>query len=260
MDYLPLYITAFLASLLTLFSGFGLGTILMPAFVFFFPVDVAIMLTAIVHFLNNLLKLMIFWRNASLRAVVHFGLPAVIAAVLGSKLLFALEMFPALAEYEILGKHAVVSPVKLVIGVVILAFVILENLPVFTRLTFPEKYLPVGGMISGFLGGLSGHQGALRSAFLIKCGLNKESFIATGVVIACLVDATRLTVYGAHLGSLQKIEGTASGVALLGSVIAAWAGIIVGTKFLKKMTITTVHRIVSVLLVLIGFCLAAGLI
>ena len=40
--------------------------------------------------------------------------------------------------------------------------------------------------MSGFLGGLSGHQVALRSAFLIKCGLTKESFLGSGIVIACL--------------------------------------------------------------------------
>jgi acyl-CoA reductase-like NAD-dependent aldehyde dehydrogenase len=45
----------------------------------------------------------------------------------------------------------------------------------------PPGYLPVGGLLSGFFGGLSGHQGALRSVFLLRAGLTKESFIATGV-------------------------------------------------------------------------------
>lgn len=34
-------LAAFLTSILTFFSGFGLGTILMPVFALFFPVDVA---------------------------------------------------------------------------------------------------------------------------------------------------------------------------------------------------------------------------
>jgi hypothetical protein len=46
----------------------------------------------------------------------------------------------------------------------------------------------VGGILSGFFGGLSGIQGAIRSAFLVKSGLKKEAYIATGVVIACFVD------------------------------------------------------------------------
>ena len=51
-------------------------------------------------------------------------------------------------------------------------------------ITALAAFLAAGGLLSGFLGGLSGHQGALRSAFLIKCGLSKEVFIASGVVIA----------------------------------------------------------------------------
>ena len=54
MEFLIIAIVACGASLLTFFSGFGLGTILTPVFIFFFPLDVAIALTGIVHFLNNL--------------------------------------------------------------------------------------------------------------------------------------------------------------------------------------------------------------
>ncbi|MDP3981751.1 MAG: sulfite exporter TauE/SafE family protein, partial [Chlamydiota bacterium] len=42
-------IVALIASGLTLFLGFGLGTILTPVFAIFFPVPVAIGATAIVH-------------------------------------------------------------------------------------------------------------------------------------------------------------------------------------------------------------------
>jgi len=50
VEYVIICLAAFLASALTFFSGFGLGTILMPVFALFFPVEVAIGLTAIVHF------------------------------------------------------------------------------------------------------------------------------------------------------------------------------------------------------------------
>ncbi|MFQ6676338.1 MAG: sulfite exporter TauE/SafE family protein, partial [Fidelibacterota bacterium] len=45
---------AFVASGLTLFSGFGLGSILMPVMAIFFPVEVAISATALVHLANNI--------------------------------------------------------------------------------------------------------------------------------------------------------------------------------------------------------------
>ena len=41
MSYLLVPFVALLASALTLFSGFGLGTLLLPAFAVWFPVDAA---------------------------------------------------------------------------------------------------------------------------------------------------------------------------------------------------------------------------
>jgi uncharacterized protein len=52
------------------------------------------------------------------------------------------------------------------------------------------------GAVSGFFGGLSGHQGAFRSLFLLKADLDRERFIATGVMPAVMVDMSRLLMYG----------------------------------------------------------------
>lgn len=56
MDFLVIGLVAFLASGLTLYSGFGLGTELLPAFALFFPVEVAVAATGTVHLLNSLFK------------------------------------------------------------------------------------------------------------------------------------------------------------------------------------------------------------
>ena len=58
MEYTVIILVALFASALTLFSGFGLGTLLMPAFAFFFPIEIAVALTAVVHLLNNIFKFM----------------------------------------------------------------------------------------------------------------------------------------------------------------------------------------------------------
>ena len=57
MSYLVICAVALLASGLTFFSGFGLGTLLLPAFALFFPIEQAVAMTAVVHFLNGLFKL-----------------------------------------------------------------------------------------------------------------------------------------------------------------------------------------------------------
>jgi len=68
---------ALFVSALTLFSGFGLGALLMPAFALFLPtVPVAVAATAVVHLANNLFKLALVGRKADGTAVVRFALPA----------------------------------------------------------------------------------------------------------------------------------------------------------------------------------------
>jgi len=72
-----------------------------------------------------------------------------------------------------------------------IGFALLELHPRFEKLEFDREYLPFGGLVSGFFGGLSGHQGALRSAFLAKVGISPEGFVGTNAVIGLLVDLTR---------------------------------------------------------------------
>jgi len=81
MDYIVACLVALLVSALTLFSGFGLGTVLMPAFALFFPVPVAIAATAVVHLANNLFKVSLVGRKANWLVVVKFALPGAAAAI-----------------------------------------------------------------------------------------------------------------------------------------------------------------------------------
>lgn len=257
MEYIIIPLVALLASGLTFFSGFGLGTILMPVFLIFFPLDTAIALTAVVHLLNNVLKLVLLWRRANWKIVMAFGLPAFIASFVGAKFLFALEKSAPLYVYQLAGKDMTVTSAKLIIAVVIVMFVVLELLPVFKKLSFPPKYLPVGGVFSGFFGGLSGHQGALRSMFLLKCGLNKEAYISTGVIIACLVDFSRLFVYAEYLAQSDYQRYF---VLMVLAVCSAFMGVFIGSRLMKKVTMGTVQMIVSVMLVIIAVLLGAGII
>jgi uncharacterized membrane protein YfcA len=196
MAYLIICIVAFLVSGVTLFSGFGLGTVLMPAFALFFPVPVAIAATAAVHLANNVFKLALVGRSADWRIALKFSLPAAIAAIAGASLLNGFAGLPALAAYDLGGRTHEITAIGVVIGSLIAIFALLELSPGFARLTFPPRYLLLGGLLSGFFGGLSGNQGALRSAFLIKAGMTKEAFIGTSAVSAVIVDTARLPVYG----------------------------------------------------------------
>ena len=84
---IAIVVTAYLASLLTLFSGFGLGTLLMPVIAVFFPVAIAIAMTAFVHLLNNVFKLLTLWRDIHWHICILFGFPALLAAIPGAWIL-----------------------------------------------------------------------------------------------------------------------------------------------------------------------------
>ena len=249
MELFWVSLAALLASCLTFFSGFGLGTLLMPVVALFLPVEVAIAVTAIVHLANNLFKLALVGKKADCSVVWRFGAPAVLAALLGAWLLNMLSGLPTLFEYQWLGREFAVSVVKFIIGVLILAFVWLELSPRFAKMSFDARYLPLGGALSGFFGGLSGHQGAFRSMFLIKSGLDSQRFIATGVVLAVLVDVARMLVYG---WSFSANTANVQWTMVLSASFSAFVGAYLGAKLLHKVTLRTIQRLVSVLLVLIG--------
>lgn len=256
-EYLILSLVSLTGACLTLFSGFGLGTILVPVFAVFFPVELAIILTAIVHFLNNVFKLFLLGKKADLRVVIRFGIPSVVAALCGAFLLSKLSGIPAIYEYAAFGKICLISPVKLTIAALLIFFSLFEILPSFKNIQFDKKYLPLGGLLSGFFGGLSGNQGALRSAFLLRTNLSKESFIATGVVIACLIDVSRLSIYYKNMVSHQ--EALDYGL-IVAATLSAFAGTFFGNRILKKVTLQSVHRIVTAMLLLFAILLGSGII
>lgn len=256
MDYLVVSLTAFTASAITLFSGFGLGTILLPVMALFFPVELAVSLTAVVHLLNNLLKLGLFGRHAVRQVLIPFGLTAIPFALLGAFVLMWLASQEPLAVYSLFGRPRTITPLNLVMAAIMIAFALVELLPRFRELSFGRSLLPVGGMLSGFFGGLSGHQGALRSAFLIRTGLTREQFIGTGVVIACLVDLTRLATYGNHFSILGMDDVTM----LFAAAVPAAFGTILATRLARKVTIEGIRITVAAMLFLIAAGLGTGVV
>ncbi|MBP6006756.1 MAG: sulfite exporter TauE/SafE family protein [Rhodoferax sp.] len=260
MDLLIISVSALAASCLTLFSGFGLGTLLTPVFALFFPIATAVAMTAVVHLANNLLKIGLVGRDAHWPTVIRFGLPAALAAVLGAFTLSLVSGLPPWFEYEFWGALRQVTPIKASVGMVIVVFALLELSPAFARLSFPLRWLTLGGLVSGFFGGLSGKQGAIRSAFLVKAGLSKEAYVGTGALCTVLVDVVRLAVYGSMLGThLLMVERDRTGLAVLVATGSAFVGAYFGKRLLKKVTLRAVELAVATMMVLIGSGLASGL-
>jgi uncharacterized protein len=258
-EYLIVCSVAVLVSGITLFSGFGLGTVLMPAFALFFPVHIAVAATAVVHFSNNIFKVFLVGRNADWDVIKRFALPGAAAAMLGAIVLNWVAETPPLFAYQAWDQTHSITVIKLVIGVLIIVFACFELIPRLSNLEFDRKYLLHGGLLSGFFGGLSGNQGALRSAFLIKAGLSKESFIGTGTVSAVIVDVARLLVYGVSFHGSRMAEVSDVWGLVAAATAAAFLGSFVGSRMIKKITLPVIQKMVGAMMVLAGIGMITGL-
>jgi len=250
-------ISAFLFSLLTFYSGFGLGTVLLPLLGIYFDLPIAVLLTALVHLCNNLFKLMLIYKSIQLNTLTKFLMFAVPAGILGAYLLSLADYRFILFSFELLGKTCYIKPLNLTLGLLMLLFGVWELVPRLAALSLPPQWLPLGALLSGFFGGLSGHQGAFRSVVLRRSGLSKEAFIATGVAIACVIDMVRIPFYWPQTDVLNNVNWISH---FLAALIGALFGAFVGNRWLKKTSLQVLHWVLGCTLSIFGILYALGII
>lgn len=265
MAYIIVAIIVLIGAILTFFSGFGLGTLLLPVFSLFFPLAIAVTAQALVHFSNNVFKFGMVYKHIHYPTLIRFGMPALIAAFGGAYLMTFFGTIPTLHSYTIGSHTAEMTYLKLVIGFLMIFFAWFELDKRFSDWKVEKKYLPIGGLLSGFFGGLSGHQGAFRAAFLAKSGLSKEQFIGTSNAVSLIVDSVRITTYltipttliakGGKSFSETLGEGK---LLLIIGVVFAFLGTYFGKKLVQKTTITRIQQIVGIMLIIMGMSLITG--
>ncbi len=233
-------LAAFLSAALTLMTGFGLGTILTPVFLIFYDVKIAILIVAIVHLLNNLLKVSLFSKHISMDIFRRFGILTLVGAFMGAFLQGKMDS----------------SVVKILLGIALIFLGLKEATGFGEKLRLPQKIDFIGGFLSGLLGGFVGNQGAIRSAYLLNYNIPKETFVATAAVIASVVDVTRIPIY---IFSNRDVL-TDNGLLLLITTASAFAGTFAGNRFLKKISLKTFKIYVAAMIIIIGALLTLKII
>ncbi len=99
--YIVIALVSLLASFLTFFSGFGLGTILLPVFALFFDLPTSILLTALVHFLNNVFKFFLVSKKINKPIFLSFGITSLLAAFVGAWCLKQISAPIILMQYQV---------------------------------------------------------------------------------------------------------------------------------------------------------------
>ncbi len=223
---------AFAAEIIGTMAGFGAATILTPIAALFMDIKTAIAVVACFHLFGNASRLVFFGRHIEWKIWAEFGLISFVCTLAGAALTASLSS----------------AIVKSALGIFLLLFVVMSCLPATSfRLPSTPPTLIGGGVLSGFIAGLIGTGGAIRSACLLVFGLSKEAYIGTSAAIALFVDATRLPVYV----SRQFIPARLLTV-VISLVGVAFAGSWVGQRLLRHVSATAFNRFVLVMLTVMG--------
>jgi uncharacterized membrane protein YfcA len=222
----------FFAAALTVPAGFGLATMITPIVFLWLEPHEAVAVVGIVHGSHNAWKLKVLRSSVDYSAVRRYGWAMVVGALLGAALNTAVEA----------------DPLLLIVGVALVVLPLLSMSERWTNVRLPDAEDRIGGFGSGFFGGLTGHQGALRAMFLQKRLPNKTEYAATAAVLALVVDVTRVPVYVA-LEGWQILD---AGWLIVGLVLAAVLGVQLGKRWLKKWKSDTIRNGILVAIVASG--------
>jgi hypothetical protein len=92
----------------------------------FFPFELAIGLNGVVHFFNNIFKLFLVGKQADKSVLINFGIPAVVAAVFGSFLLFKIHDENPPFTYQLSESELKVYNIKLIISILLIILASIE--------------------------------------------------------------------------------------------------------------------------------------
>ena len=240
MELILVFLGVIFAAALTVPAGFGLSTIMTPIVLWMMPPHEAVAVVGIVHGMHNAAKYISLREYVDIDAVKHYGIWLVIGAIIGA----------------ILNNSVPQKPLLLIIGIFLIILPLLTISEKWTNYKIPEANDRIGGFGSGFMCGLSGNQGALRSMFLTRRLKDKMNYAATASVLALCVDVTRVPVYFffRYENMTEYFELT------IILVLAALIGVNIGKKWLKAMKNSLVHNLVTVGIIISGiFYLIEGL-
>ena len=219
-----IFVGVIFASALTVPAGFGLSTMLTPITLLLMSPHEAVTVVAIIHGIHNAAKYISLRDYVDFEAVKHYGVWLIIGSILGALLNNGVPQKPLLA----------------VIGIFLIILPILTLSERWTNYKIPEANDKIGGFGSGFMGGLSGHQGALRAMFLTRRLRDKMNYAATASILALCVDLSRIPVYlfFRYDDIMEYLELT------IILVIAALIGVNIGKRWLESMKNIWVHNLV----------------
>jgi uncharacterized protein len=233
-------IVAVIAGAVAAVTGFGVGSLLTPAFALEAGTKVAVAATAIPHFVGTAQRYWKLRHHVNRRILAGFGIASAIGGLAGA----------------LLGTRFSSRGLAIVFGALLIVAGISEFTGWMERVRWGRRAAWIAGAFSGVFGGLVGNQGGIRTAAMLGFDVPKESFVATATAIALFVDGARLPVYLAtqwrEIASIWPLVLTATGGVIVGTAF--------GTRMLGWVPRRIFRRLIAILLIVLGsyFMVAGG--
>ena len=221
-----------LASTIGTLAGFGISAIMVPVLLIIFPLPQTLLLVGVIHWFNDVWKIILFREGISWKLFLAFGLPGILTSFIGSSLSLRISR-------EILSRA---------LGVFLIAYVLFI---IFNRTFKLSQKLSVaisGGALTGFFAGIFGIGGEINAVALSTFNLKKAVYVATAGAISFMIDSARIATY---------IRG---GIGLEPAILAGFLifiplsliGAIIGKRGVEKIPQEKFRNFVAVFIFLFG--------
>jgi uncharacterized membrane protein YfcA len=138
MEVVLILILVIVASAVGTVTGFGLSTVMIPVMVLFYPMPETLLFVGVVHWFNDVWKLLLFREGIRWKLILRFGIPGIVATMIGARLIFAIPG----------------SVLPRILAVFLIGYVVF----LFARSAFKVRQsttaAAVGGALSGFSAGI----------------------------------------------------------------------------------------------------------
>jgi uncharacterized membrane protein YfcA len=221
-----------LASVIGTLAGFGISTIMVPVLLTVLPLPQTLLLVGIIHWFNDIWKMLLFRKGIRWKLFLAFGLPGILTSFIGSSLFLRISQ-------EILSRA---------LGIFLLAYVLFITFNQTFKLGQRLSVVISSGALTGFFAGIFGIGGEINAVSLSAFNLDKAVYIATAGAISLMIDSTRIVTY--IEGGIRLNPDILSGFLVF--IPASLIGALVGRKGIKKIPQKKFRNFVAVFIFLFG--------